>query len=101
MLKYSSSFFRNQNKKGVAERIRTSDFFLRREALYPLSYSNVITVSIRTQTLHSRVLSTIINGSMITELSGIVNTLCQTIEMCAGHFFAQRGLPGSGRRGKI
>jgi hypothetical protein len=28
-------------KLGVAERIRTSDFFLRREALYPLSYSNL------------------------------------------------------------
>jgi hypothetical protein len=26
--------------RGVAERIRTSGLFLRREALYPLSYSN-------------------------------------------------------------
>jgi hypothetical protein len=32
-------------KNGVAERIRTSDFFLRREALYPLSYSNVLITS--------------------------------------------------------
>ena len=27
---------------GAAERTRTSDFFLRREALYPLSYSRVV-----------------------------------------------------------
>lgn len=28
----------NSEAHGAAERIRTSDFFLRREALYPLSY---------------------------------------------------------------
>ena len=37
----SKPFLATKNEKGVAERIRTSDFFLRREALYPLSYSNV------------------------------------------------------------
>jgi hypothetical protein len=30
----------SQSSEGVAERIRTSGLFLRREALYPLSYSN-------------------------------------------------------------
>jgi hypothetical protein len=40
-----SLFCRATFKTGVAERIRTSDFFLRREALYPLSYSNLLIAS--------------------------------------------------------
>jgi hypothetical protein len=38
--------FTTGEEYGAAERTRTSDFFLRREALYPLSYSRVWLVEI-------------------------------------------------------